>query len=88
MKGRYAYRDSVGKPIGKKPLSFLFHGYQGVSLGVKQLEHETDHSPPPSAEVRNKHNYTFSPPYKVILEELLFIIGSRNSLDLCTPKVY
>jgi len=62
MEGRYAYRDFVGKPKGKKPPTLLFHGYQGVSLGVKQLEHEADHSPPSSAEGRNKHNYTSSPP--------------------------
>lgn len=46
----------------------------GVSLGVKQLEHEADHSSLSSAEVKNKHNYTSSPPCnlqcKVILEEL------------------
>lgn len=72
MEGRNAYRDFVRKPKGKKPPSLLFNGYQRVSLGLKQLEHEVDHSTPSSAEVMNKHNYTSSPPYnlqcKVILE--------------------
>lgn len=72
MEGRNAYRDIVRKPKGKKPLSLLFNGYLRVSLGLKQLEYEVDHSPPSSAEVTNKHNYTSSPPYnlqcKVILE--------------------
>jgi hypothetical protein len=32
------------------PSNFLLHGYQGgLSLEVKQLRHETDHSPPFSA---------------------------------------
>lgn len=75
MEGRNAYWDFVGKPEGNKPHNLLFNGYGGgVSLGVKQLEHEADHSSLSSAEVKNKHNYTSSPPCnlqcKVILEEL------------------
>jgi len=31
-------------------------------LGVKQLGHEVDHSPPSSAEVKNVWNYTSTPP--------------------------
>jgi len=35
---------------------------EALSLGVKQLESEADHSPPPSAKV-NVWNYTSTPPY-------------------------
>jgi len=33
-----------------------------LSLGVKQLGHEADHSPPSSAEVKNMWSYTSVPP--------------------------
>jgi len=33
-----------------------------LSLGVKRLGCEADHSPPPSAEVKNVWSYTSSPP--------------------------
>jgi hypothetical protein len=32
-----------------------------LSLGVKRLEREVDHSPPSSAEVKNAWSYTFIP---------------------------
>jgi hypothetical protein len=31
--------------------------------GVKELENESDHSPPSSAEIKNAWNYTCVPPY-------------------------
>jgi hypothetical protein len=34
-----------------------------LSLGVKQLEYEADHSPPSSAEVKNEWSYTSTPQY-------------------------
>jgi hypothetical protein len=34
-----------------------------LSLGVKRPGHETDHSPPSSAEVKNASNYTSTPQY-------------------------
>jgi hypothetical protein len=34
-----------------------------LSLGIKQLGHEADHSPPPSAEVKNAWSYTSTPQY-------------------------
>jgi len=33
-----------------------------LSLGVKQLGHEADHSPPSSAEVKNAWSYTSTQP--------------------------
>jgi hypothetical protein len=33
-----------------------------LSLGVKQVECEADHSPPPSAKVKNVWSYTSTPP--------------------------
>jgi hypothetical protein len=43
--------------------SLLYNGYQGVSLNVKQLGHEADHSLPSIAEVKNVWSYTSSPQY-------------------------
>jgi hypothetical protein len=34
-----------------------------VSLGVKRLGREADHSPPSSADVKNAWSYTFTPQY-------------------------
>jgi hypothetical protein len=34
-----------------------------LSLGVKWLRHEADHSPPSSAEVKNAWSYTSTPQY-------------------------
>jgi hypothetical protein len=34
-----------------------------LSLGVKRLGHEADHSLPSSAEVKNARRYTSTPPY-------------------------
>jgi hypothetical protein len=35
------------------PPSLLSNGCPGLSLGIKQLRHGTDHSPPSIAEIRN-----------------------------------
>jgi hypothetical protein len=39
-----------------QPVSWLFMGTVGSFPGVKELEHETDHSPPPSAKIKNVWN--------------------------------
>jgi hypothetical protein len=36
-------------------------GTRALSLGVKQLEHEADHSPPSSAKIMNVQCYTSTP---------------------------
>jgi hypothetical protein len=36
---------------------------EALSLGVKRLGREADHSPPSSAEVKNAWNYTSTPQY-------------------------
>jgi hypothetical protein len=44
------------------PSSLLSCGYQGaLPLEVKVSEHEADHSPPSSGEIKNAWNYTFTP---------------------------
>jgi hypothetical protein len=81
------WRTVVQFPTGARdfifwgPPSLLFNGYQGLSLSpsVNRPEHGADHSPPSSAEVKNKHSYTPNPPYnlqcEVNLEE--FIVNHR-----------
>jgi len=47
------------------PTQPLIQWVPGVlSLGVKQLERESDHSPPFSAEVKNAWSYTSTPPLR------------------------
>jgi hypothetical protein len=36
-----------------------------LSLGIKQLGHEADHSPPSSAQVKNVWSYTSTPPVRL-----------------------
>jgi hypothetical protein len=36
-----------------------------LSLGVKRPGREADHSPPPSAEVKNTWSYTSTPPIRI-----------------------
>jgi hypothetical protein len=36
-----------------------------LSLGVKRLGYEADHSPPSSAEVNNAWSYAFTPPIRL-----------------------
>jgi len=48
------------------PLSSYPTGTKDSILGVKWLRHETDHLPPPSAEVKNAWSYTSTHPYVFI----------------------
>jgi hypothetical protein len=50
------YRTSLG-PI-HHPIQWV---QRALSLGVKRLDRETDHSPPSSAEVRNAWSYISTP---------------------------
>jgi hypothetical protein len=36
-----------------------------LSFGVRRPERETDHSPPPNAEIKNARSYTFTPPTRL-----------------------
>jgi hypothetical protein len=36
---------------------------EALSPGIKQLDHETDHSPPSSAKFKTVWSFTSSPPY-------------------------
>jgi hypothetical protein len=56
---RKVHTGSGNTPL---PLSFLFSGYLVSFLGIKNLEYEVDHSPPPNAEVKNEWSYTSTPP--------------------------
>jgi hypothetical protein len=43
------------------PTSFLFNAYCGSFPGIQQLEH-VDYSHPSTTKVKNKWNYTSTPP--------------------------
>jgi hypothetical protein len=43
------------------PASLLFSGYLDSFPGVRQPGRDVDHSPPPSAEVKNERGYTSTP---------------------------
>jgi len=44
-----------------------FQGVTGaVSLGVRRLGREADHSPPSSSEVKNAWSYTYTPPVRLL----------------------
>jgi hypothetical protein len=55
------------EPVGQLhwgPPRLLYSRYWGfISLGVKQLGHEADHSPTSSVKVKNAWSYTTIPPY-------------------------
>jgi hypothetical protein len=53
--GIYLFTTTSRLALG--PTSLLFSGYKGV----KQSGHETDHSPPPGAEVKNAWSYISTP---------------------------
>jgi hypothetical protein len=58
-----------------------------VSLGVKWLGHEANHSPPSNAEVRKAWSYTFIPPYTFMMWCLIIyyhelIIKHRDNLTI------
>jgi hypothetical protein len=48
------------------PLSLLYNRFQSLFPRVQHLDHETDHSPPSSAEVKNAQSCTFTPTYVFI----------------------
>jgi len=51
------------------PPSLLPTGHWGsLPLGIKQLEHETDHWPPTSAKVMNTQSYTSTPLYDFVAQ--------------------
>jgi len=51
----------------------------GLTAGVKRLQHEADHSPVSSAEVKNEWSRTFNSPYA-------FMAYTRNSSHLLHVK--
>jgi len=59
------------------PPSLLFNDYLGSFLEVKQPGHETDHSPPTIAEIKNEWNYIPIAPYA-------FMVWTGSAL----PSVY
>ena len=57
------------------PPSLLINGHREASLVVKRSGRETEYSPPPSAEVKNKRNYTSVTPiclYGVHSDNIIF----------------
>jgi hypothetical protein len=60
--GIFALHHCIQTSSGTHPTSCPVGN--GVSfLGIKQLWHETDHSPPSRAQVKNAWSYIFTPPY-------------------------
>jgi hypothetical protein len=50
-------------PVSSRPIQRPRHWFPGTgSLEVRWPEHEADHSPPSSAEVKNEWSYTPTPP--------------------------
>jgi hypothetical protein len=48
------------------PPTCLYSAYHGdLSPGVKRPGHEVDHSPSPSAEIKNAWSYTLTPPIRL-----------------------
>jgi len=47
------------------PPRLLSNGYEGLFPGVKRPGHESDHSHPSSAEVKNAWNYISAPPLRL-----------------------
>jgi hypothetical protein len=45
------------------PPNLLTNGYHGLTLEVKQLEHEADHSPLSNAKAKNEWSYTSTSQY-------------------------
>jgi hypothetical protein len=63
--GNFSLHHRVQNGSGAHPVSYPM-GTRGFSLGVKRQGHESDHSPPSSAEVKNVCNYTSTPQYVFI----------------------
>jgi len=60
--GNFSLHHHVQNSSGAHPPSYLI-GTRGLSLGIKGLGHEADHSPPTSVEVKNAWSYTSIPQY-------------------------
>jgi hypothetical protein len=54
---------------------------EALSLGVKRLGREADHSPPSSAEVKNEWMYTSTPPTRLHVVLLRDKVFSFNMLQ-------
>jgi hypothetical protein len=59
--GNFSLHHHVQNGSGAHPASYPWVP-GALSLGVKQLVREADHSPPSSAEVKNVWSYTSTPP--------------------------
>ena len=56
--------------LAKWPPKFLFNLYRGaISPGAKQSGHESDHTPPSSAEIKNDWSYTSTSPSNFLTRE-------------------
>ena len=42
-------------------ITFIFNGYRGSLSGLKWSGHKAEHSPPPTAEIKNEWSYTSAP---------------------------
>ena len=56
------------------PNNFLSNGYRRSFWGVRQAGRETDHPPPPSAQVKNEWSYTSAPPIRLHDGEMTFAL--------------
>jgi hypothetical protein len=59
--GNFSLYRHVQNGSGAHPASYPVGTRVSLSLGVKQVGYETDHSPPSSAEVKNAWSYTPTP---------------------------
>jgi len=50
-----------------------------LSQEVKWLEHDTDYSPPTSAEIKNMWSYTAIPPFPAYITKVWCLIKHRNN---------
>jgi len=55
-----------------------------LSLEVKRLRREADHSPPPNAEVKNAWSYTSTSPYVFMV---YCLVKHRDNFTFFTSKV-
>jgi hypothetical protein len=68
------------------PSSLLYNGYWGIlPPGIKRLEHESDHSPPASAEVKNAWSYTFTSQYVLMA---WYLVKHRESRCTSLSSTY
>jgi hypothetical protein len=62
--GNFSLHYCVQNGSGAHPASYPM-GTRGSFPGVKRPEHEVDHSPPSSAEIKNAWSYTSTPPIRL-----------------------